>query len=106
MKPRQVTMTKLSRIGESSREFDLAFWQSLPPSTRMAAVWEMTVFHHKLNKRPPDEQTQSNSYNSWINRKFGGVSLTKPFQGHSCGGRNPEHRVSLAKKSIIGTHAS
>ncbi len=55
MKPRQVTMMKLGRIGESSREFDLAFWQSLPPSTRMAAVWEMTVFHHKLNKRPPDE---------------------------------------------------
>ena len=55
MKPRQGTMTKLSRIGESDREFDLTFWQSLPPSARMAAFWDMTVFHHKLKKRPPDE---------------------------------------------------
>lgn len=55
MKPRQVTMTKLGRIGESNREFDLTFWQSLPPSTRMVAVWDMTVFHHKLKKRSLDE---------------------------------------------------
>ena len=41
-----------------------------------------------------------------INRNFGGVGLTKPFCGHSCAGRNPEHRVSFAKRPPVVTHAS
>ncbi len=41
-----------------------------------------------------------------INRKLCGVSLTKPFSCHSCGGGNPENRLSSAMKSSICTHAS
>jgi hypothetical protein len=33
----------------------LAFWQNQSPAQRMAAVWDLIVFHHKLHKRPPDE---------------------------------------------------
>lgn len=48
-------MAKLGRIDEMSREFDLEFWQRQSPSARMSAVWEMTVFHHKLKHRNPHE---------------------------------------------------
>ena len=52
----KVIMTKLGRIGdEMSRDFDLEFWQRQSPAARMAAVWEMTVFHYKLKHRSPNE---------------------------------------------------
>jgi hypothetical protein len=37
------------------RSFDLEYWQNQHPAARMAAIWEMTLFHHKLKKRDLDE---------------------------------------------------
>jgi len=49
------TMAKLARLEESNRDFDLQFWQNQSPAARMNAVWDLTVFHHTLKKRDPDE---------------------------------------------------
>jgi len=50
-----ITVTKLGRVADLNRDFDLAYWQKQSPALRMAAVWDLVVFHHKLRKRPPDE---------------------------------------------------
>ena len=55
MAQRPFTITKLGRVSELNRDFDLAFWQNQSPAQRMAAVWDLVVFHHKLQKRSPDE---------------------------------------------------
>jgi len=49
------TMSRIGKISEMDRSFDIVYWQSQPPAARFAAVWEMTVFHHKLRKGDPDE---------------------------------------------------
>lgn len=55
MKEPPFILTKLGRVTDLNRDFDLAFWQNQSPAQRMAAVWDLIVFHHKLHKRPPDE---------------------------------------------------
>ena len=55
MNQEQPKMSRLGRRDEMDRSFDLAYWRSRSPTERMAAVWEMTVFHHKLKQRDPDE---------------------------------------------------
>jgi len=49
------TVTKPGRVTDLNQDFDLAFWQNQSPVQRMAAVWDLIVFHHKLQKRPPDK---------------------------------------------------
>jgi hypothetical protein len=41
-------VTKLGRVSDLNRDFDLAFWKIQSPAQRMAAVWNLVVFHHKL----------------------------------------------------------
>ncbi len=55
MEKPKLIMAKLGRIDEMNRDFDLEFWQRQSPAARMAAVWDMTVFHHKLKRRNPNE---------------------------------------------------
>ncbi len=55
MEQASFTATKLGRIADLNRDFDVTFWQNQSPAKRMAAVWDLVVFHHKLKKRPPDE---------------------------------------------------
>ena len=55
MSTRKIAMTKLGKIRDMNRDFDLQYWQCQSPTARMVAVWEMTVFHHKLKKCNPHE---------------------------------------------------
>ena len=48
-------MSRVGKVTEMDRSFDIVYWQNQPASARFAAVWEMTVFHHKLRKGDPDE---------------------------------------------------
>ena len=52
---KQFNITKKGFVRDMNRSFDLAYWQNQSAADRMAAIWEMTVFHHKLKKRDPDE---------------------------------------------------
>lgn len=48
-------MSRLGKVTEMDRSFDIEYWQSQPPAARFAAIWEITLFHHTLRKGDPDE---------------------------------------------------
>ncbi len=43
------------KLSESDRSFDYEFWRDQPIPVKMAAIWEMTVFHHMVKNLDPDE---------------------------------------------------
>ena len=43
------------KLSESDRNFDYDFWRGQPIAVKMAAIWEMTVFHHMVQNRDPNE---------------------------------------------------
>lgn len=55
MTTNEFMMTRKGKIKDMDRSFDLEYWQNQHPAARMAAIWEMTLFHHKLKKRDLDE---------------------------------------------------
>ena len=46
---------KHGKLSEKTRELDFDFWRHQSVAAKMTAIWEMTVFHHKLKGRDPDE---------------------------------------------------
>lgn len=48
-------MTRRGKISEMTREFDYEFWRAQTVKVKLAAIWEMTVFHHLVKKRDPAE---------------------------------------------------
>ncbi len=55
---------KRGKISQSNRSMDYEFWRTQPLAVKMAAIWEMTVFHHMVRNDDPDELR--------LNRSIGG----------------------------------
>ena len=55
---------KRGKLSESNRSFDYDFWRDESVKMKMAAIWEMTVFHHMAQNHDPDELR--------LNRAIGG----------------------------------
>jgi len=43
------------KISESDSSYDYEFWRNQHIAAKMAAIWEMTVYHHAITNRDPDE---------------------------------------------------
>ena len=69
MTEKQAKTSRLEPLRDSDRSFDLVYWSKQTPAARMAAIWEMTTFHHKLKKRDPNELR--------LNRSVGGLRPRK-----------------------------
>jgi hypothetical protein len=52
------------KLSESCRRIDYEFWREQTISMKMAAIWEMTIFHHMVKNRDPNELR--------LNRAIGG----------------------------------
>ena len=39
-------VVRRGKISASDRSFDYAFWRDQPIEAKLAAIWDMTVFHH------------------------------------------------------------
>ena len=55
-KPR-VVMSRLTRLEEADRSFDIEFWQRQGSAAIFAAAWEMVVFANKFKGRDARELT-------------------------------------------------
>ncbi len=56
VKPRLV-MSRLSKLEDADRSFDIEFWQRLGDEAIFAAAWEMVVFAHEFKGRDVSELT-------------------------------------------------
>lgn len=43
------------RISGSDRSFDYEFWRGQSAEMKMAAIWEMVIFHQQVKNRDPIE---------------------------------------------------
>ncbi len=48
-------MSRLKRLEDSDRSFDIEFWQRLGDAAIFAAAWDMVVFAHKFKGRNASE---------------------------------------------------
>lgn len=55
-KPR-VVMSRLTRLEDADRSFDIEFWQRQGPAAIFAAAWEMVVFATEFKGRDASELT-------------------------------------------------
>ncbi|MBY0423401.1 MAG: hypothetical protein K2Q06_13925 [Parvularculaceae bacterium] len=62
-------MVRRGKISEMTRDHDYEFWRNQSAEIKMAAIWEMVVFHHLVKKRDTAELR--------LNRSVGGFRKTK-----------------------------
>jgi len=43
------------KISDSDRSFDYDFWRGQSAAVKMAAIWQMIVFHQQVKNRDPNE---------------------------------------------------
>jgi hypothetical protein len=48
-------MSRLTRLEDADRSFDIEFWQRLGDAAIFAAAWEMVLFAHKFKGRNASE---------------------------------------------------
>ena len=53
----RVVMSKLTRLEDADRSFDIEFWQRQGSAAIFAAAWEMVVFANKFKGRDASELT-------------------------------------------------
>ena len=54
-------MSRLSRLEDCDRSFDVEFWQRQGAAAIFAAAWEMVVFAHELQGEDPKDLTFQNT---------------------------------------------
>ena len=53
----RVVMSRLARIEDADRSFDIEFWQRQGAAAIFATAWEMVVFANKFKERDASELT-------------------------------------------------
>ena len=68
-KGRLVMFRKATAEESGDRSFDIEFWQSLTPSQRMEAMWELVETAHKMKGGDPNELRLQRSVTSLKRRR-------------------------------------